>query len=358
LARIAGELLSDLDKDTVDFVPNYDESESEPSVLPAKFPHLLVNGSGGIAVGMATNIPPHNLGEIVDATIALIEDAEIEIADLMQLVPGPDFPTGGQIHGRRGIYDAYTTGRGSVIMRGKSTVEPVQGSQEREQIVITELPYQVNKARLVARIAELAKEKRVEGISEVRDESDRDGVRVVIELKKDVFHQVVLNHLYRTTPLQSTFGVINLSIVEGKPRVLDLKETLEYFVEHRRDVVRRRSRYELSKAESRRELVEGLGMAVTEVDAIVSTIRSSQNPDEARVKLMELRLGGLGEFLRRAGRSDEEATAADARGDYQLSEPQAKAILEMRLARLTGLEREKLATEYGELCEVIDRLTA
>lgn len=358
LARIAGELLGDLDKDTVDFVPNYDESENEPSVLPAKFPNLLVNGSGGIAVGMATNIPPHNLSEIIDATVALIEDPEIEIADLMQHVPGPDFPTGGQIHGRRGIYDAYTTGRGSVVMRGKSTIEAVQGSQDREQIVLTELPYQVNKARLVARIAELAKEKRIEGISEVRDESDRDGVRVVIELKKDVFHQVVLNHLYRMTPLQSTFGVINLSIVEGKPRVLDLKETLEYFVEHRRDVVRRRSRFELSKAEARREIVEGLGMAVTEVDAIVSTIRSSANPDEARVKLMELRLGGLGEFLRRAGRSEEEAAAADARGDYQLSESQAKAILEMRLARLTGLEREKLATEYGELCAVIDQLTA
>ncbi len=358
LAAVAGELLADLDKDTVDFIPNYDESESEPSVLPARFPHLLVNGSGGIAVGMATNIPPHNLGEVIDGTIALIDNPAITIAELMEHIPGPDFPTGGQIHGTLGIQQAYLSGRGSIIMRSKTHVEPVQGSSDREQIVVTELPYQCNKARLVSRIAELAKDKRLEGISEVRDESDRDGIRVVIELRKDVFPQVVLNHLWTTTQMQSSFGVINLSIVDGKPKVLDLKQTLEYFVEHRRDVVRRRSRYLLRNAEARRELVEGLGMATTQIDAIVSTIRSSQTPDEARVRLRELRLAGLGEFLRRAGRPDAEVAAADARGDYQLSETQARAILEMRLARLTGLEREKLVTEYRDLCEEIDRLTA
>jgi DNA gyrase subunit A len=358
LARIAGELLEDLDKDTVDFIPNYDESEREPSVLPAKFPHLLVNGSGGIAVGMATNIPPHNLGEVIDATVAMINDSEITIAELMTHIPGPDFPTGGQIHGRRGIHDAYNTGRGSVVMRGKSHVEEVQGSQDREQIVMTEMPYQCNKARLVARIAELNRDKRIEGISEVRDESDRDGVRVVIELKKDVFPQVVLNHLFRLTPFQNTFGVINLSIVQNRPRVLDLKETLEHFIEHRREVVRRRTRYELRRAERRKELVEGLGMATTDIDAIVSTIRSSPNPDEAKVRLMQLRLGGLGEFLERAGRPANEVEDARKRGDYQLSEAQAKAILEMRLARLTGLEREKLETEYGELAEEIIALMA
>jgi len=358
LAAPAAELLEDLDKDTVDFVPNYDESEREPSVLPAKFPNLLVNGSGGIAVGMATNIPPHNLREVIDATIALIEDPEIDIAGLMQHIPGPDFPTGAIIHGHAGILQAYTTGRGSIVMRGRADTEAIQGSNDREQIVITEVPYQCNKARLVSRIAGLAKEKRVEGISEVRDESNRDGIRVVVELKKDVYPQVVLNQLYRLTPLQTSFGVINLAIVHGRPKVLDLKETLSHFVEHRRDVVRRRSRYELKKAEARKELVEGLGMAVTDIDAVVSTIRQSRDPEEARARLMELELLGLGEFLRRAGRPEEEAKEADESGPYRLSERQAKAILEMRLARLTGLEREKLAAEYRELGETIDRLVA
>ncbi len=358
LASAAAELLQDLDKDTVDFIPNYDDSEQEPSVLPAKFPNLLVNGSGGIAVGMATNIPPHNLAEIIDATIALIDTPDIHVRELIGIVPGPDFPTGGIIHGTRGIHDAYTTGRGSIVMRGKVHTEDVQGSSEREQIVITEVPYQCNKARMVARIAELAKEKRIEGIAEVRDESDRDGVRVVVELKKDVFPQVVLNQLYRLTPLQSTFGVINLSIVNGKPEVLDLKSTLQHFVEHRREVVRRRSRFLLRQAESRRELVEGLGMATTDIDKVVSTIRASQTPDEARERLMELELLGLGEFLERAGRPPEEVQKARAAGPYRLSDRQARAILEMRLARLTGLEREKLAAEYRELCETIDRLTA
>jgi DNA gyrase subunit A len=357
LAAIAGELLDDIDKDTVDFVPNYDESEHEPSVLPAKFPQLLVNGAGGIAVGMATNIPPHNLAEVIDATIALIDDPEIHLSELIDRLPGPDFPTAGSIYGKSGIHQAYLTGRGSLVMRGKSHVEPIAGG-EREQIVITEVPYQCNKARLVARIAELAKDKRIEGVAEVRDESDRDGIRVVVELRRDVYPQVVLNQLFRLTPLQSTFGVINLAIVDGRPRVLNLKETLEAFVEHRREVVRRRSRYLLSRADDRKELVEGLGMATADVDLVVSTIRASRDADEARTALMRLELAGLGEFLRRAGRPEEECAAADARGGYRLSERQARAILDMRLARLTGLEREKLAGEYRDLCNEIERLTA
>jgi DNA gyrase subunit A len=358
LAAVTGELLADLDKATVDFVPNYDESEEEPSVLPARFPQLLVNGSGGIAVGMATNIPPHNLGEIVDATIALIEDPTLEPRRLLELVPGPDFPTGGQIYGLSGIHQAYATGRGSIVMRAKTHVEHVQGAEGREQIVIDEVPYQVNKARLCARISELVKEKKIEGISEVRDESDRDGIRVVIELKRDVFPQVVLNHLYRQTPMQQAFGVINLAICDGKPRVLDLRETLQYFIDHRREVVRRRSRFELKKAEERREIVLGLGMATTDIERVIETIRRSQDPDEARVKLMQLPLRGLADFLARAGSSEEEVNVARGGEEYFLSERQAKAILEMRLARLTGLERDKLASEFHELTAQIRELNA
>ncbi len=355
LARIANELLADLDKETVDFVPNYDDSELEPSVLPAKFPQLLVNGSGGIAVGMATNIPPHNLGEIIEATVALIKNPEITIADLIHLVPGPDFPTAGIIYGRSGIEQAYLTGRGSLVMRGRTNVEKTHKG-DREQIVITEIPYQVNKSRLVAKIAECVKEKRIEGISEVRDESDREGMRVVVELKKDIFPQVVINQLYRLTDLQATFGVINLSIANGRPAVLNLKETLEHFVEHRREVVTRRTRFELRQAEAQRELVEGLGMATSDIDRVIATIRASSDADEAKANLLKLALHGLGEFLRRAGRPEAEAVAADAKSDYFLSERQAKAILEMRLSRLTGLEREKLAKEYGELATDIERL--
>ena len=245
LARISNELLADLDKETVDFIPNYDDKELEPSVLPAKFPNLLVSGSGGIAVGMATNIPPHNLGEIVDATVAINNDPNISSADLLHLVPGPDFPTGGIIYGRSGIEQAYKTGRGSLVMRGAHRRSRQTHKGDREQILITEIPYQVNKARLVAKIAECVKDKRIEGISEVRDESDREGMRVVIELKKDIFPQVIINQLYRLTDLQATFGVINLSIAHGKPAVLSLKETIVHFIEHRREVVTRRSRFEL-----------------------------------------------------------------------------------------------------------------
>jgi DNA gyrase subunit A len=357
LSRVAVELLADLDKETVDFVPNYDDSELEPHVLPAKFPQLLVNGSGGIAVGMATNIPPHNLGEIIDATVALIRDPAVTIDELMRLVPGPDFPTGGLIYGKSGIDQAYRTGRGSIVMRGRSTVEKTHKG-DREQIVISEIPYQVNKARLVAKIAECQKDKRIEGISEVRDESDREGMRIVIELRKDTFPQVVLNQLYRLTDLQASFGVINLSIAHGRPAVLTLKETLEHFVEHRREVVTRRTRYELRQAEAQRELVEGLGMATSDIDRVIATIRASRDADEARASLLKLPLSGLGEFLRRAGRPEPECAEADKRGEYFLSERQAKAILEMRLSRLTGLEREKLAKEYGELSDEIARLRA
>lgn len=356
LARISTELLTDIEKETVDFSPNFDESTEEPDVLPARFPNLLVNGSGGIAVGMATNIPPHNLAEVIDATVHLIHNRECTVADLMKFVQGPDFPTAGMIYGRSGIAQAYLTGRGSVIMRARTEVEKVVGSADREQIVVTEIPYQVNKARLHAKIGELMRDKRIEGIREARDESDRDGMRLVLELKKDVFPTVVLNQLYRMTDLQTSFGIINLSIVDSRPAVLDLKETLRLFVEHRRDVVSRRTRFELAKAEGQRDIVEGLGMAITEVDLVIKTIRQSRDPEVALKALMTLPLRGLEEFVKRAGRPEAEIEAAKERGEYRLSERQAKAILEMRLARLTGLEQEKLAAEYGELSEEIARL--
>src|SRR5690242_12197759 len=315
LSRIAVDLLADLDKETVDFIPNYDDSELEPSVLPAKFPQLLVNGSGGIAVGMATNIPPHNLGEIIDATVALIKNPDLTLDEMIAMVPGPDFPTGGIIYGKSGIEQAYRTGRGSIVMRGRTLVEKTHKG-DREQIIVTEIPYQVNKARLCAKISECMKEKRVEGISEVRDESDREGMRIVIELKKDAFPQVVLNQLFRLTDLQASFGVINLSIAGGRPAVLNLKETLAHFVEHRREVVTRRCRYELRQAEAQRELAEGLGMATSDIDRVIATIRASRDSDEAREKLMKLALSGLGEFLRRAGRPEPECAEADQRTEY------------------------------------------
>ena len=358
LARIAMELLADIEKETVDFTPSFDESGEEPTVLPARYPNLLVNGSGGIAVGMATNIPPHNLVEVIDATIRLINEPASTVEDLMLDVKGPDFPTAGMIYGRSGIYQAYKTGRGSIMMRARIEVEKVIGSNDREQLVVTEIPYQVNKARLHAKIGELMRDKRIEGIKEARDESDRDGMRLVLELKKDVFPQVVLNQLYRLTDLQSSFGIINLSIVDSRPEVLDLKQTLERFVEHRREVISRRTRFELTKAEGQRELVEGLGMAVTEVDLVIRTIRESPDPDEAQARLMALPLKGLEAFVRRAGRPEAEIEAAAKVSDYRLSERQAKAILDMRLARLTGLEQDKLAAEYGELSDQIAGLRA
>jgi DNA gyrase subunit A len=358
LARIAMELLADIEKECVDFGPNFDDSKDEPLVLPTRVPNLLVNGSGGIAVGMATNIPPHNLGEVLDATIHLIKNPDAPIDDLMRFVPGPDFPTAGLIYGRSGIEQYQRTGRGSVIMRARILVEKSPGRGEREQLVVTEIPYQVNKARTHAKLGELMREKRIEGISEVRDESDRDGIRLVIELKKDAMPQVVINQLYRLTDLQSSFGVINLAIDRGRPAILNLKETLAAFVEHRRDVVTRRSRFELRQAEAQREIIEGLGVAVTDVDLVVRTIRAAADPDEARIALMKLPLAGLEAFVRRAGRPEGEIGEAARKTPYTLSERQAKAILEMRLSRLTGLEQEKLAKEYGELCETITRLKA
>ncbi len=358
LARIASELLADIEKESVDFAPNFDDSETEPVVLPTRVPNLLVNGTGGIAVGMATNMPPHNLGEILDATVHLIRNPEATLDDLMRIVPGPDFPTAGLIYGRSGIEQAQRTGRGTIVMRARILVEKTPGKGEREQLVVTEIPYQVNKARTHAKLGELMREKRIEGISEARDESDRDGIRLVIELKKDVLPQIVVNQLYRMTDLQTTFGVINLAIVNGRPAVLNLKELLAAFVEHRREVVTRRSRFELRQAEAQREIIEGLGMAVTEVDLVVKTIRAAKDPEVAKAELMKLELRGLEAFVRRAGRPEEEIAAAKGRTPYFLSERQAKAILEMRLSRLTGLEEEKLATEYGTLTDTISRLRA
>ncbi|HEY6459994.1 MAG TPA: DNA gyrase subunit A, partial [Polyangiaceae bacterium] len=358
LSKVAVELLTDIDKECVDFGPNFDDSRTEPLVLPARVPNLLVNGTGGIAVGMATNIPPHNLGEILDATVHLVRNTGATIEDVMRFVPGPDFPTAGLIFGRAGIEAAYRTGRGTIIMRARLGVEKSPGRGEKEQIVVTEIPYQVNKARVAAHIAELVREKKLEGIGEVRDESDRDGIRLVIELKKDVIPQVVINHLYRQTDLQTSFGVINLAILQGRPAILNIKEMLDAFIAHRRDVVTRRTRHELRKAEEQREIVEGLGVAVTDVDLVVKTIRESSDPDVARRALMALKLQGLEAFVRRAGRPEGEIEAAKKRSPYTLTERQAKAILEMRLSRLTGLEQEKLAKEYGELSDAIARYRA
>jgi DNA gyrase subunit A len=366
MSRFATELLADIDKETVDFGPNFDESEREPLVLPSRVPNLLVNGSAGIAVGMATNVAPHNLREVIDATIRLIENPSLSIDELMLDEPeknrlglkGPDFPTAGFVHGIAGIRQAFHTGRGRIVMRARTMFEAIPGKNDRQQIVITELPYQVNKAELVKKIAQLVREKRIEGIGDLRDESDRDGMRVVIEIKRDAEPQIVLNQLYQMTPIQSSFGVNNLAIVGNRPKLLNVKDTLGYFIEHRREVVTRRTRYELRAAEAQREIVEGLGMAITETDLVIKTIRAARDPEAARTDLMALRLTGLEAFVRRAGRPQDEIDEAKARGDYFLSERQAKAILEMRLSRLTGLEQDKLAAEYGELCDTIARLKA
>jgi DNA gyrase subunit A len=364
MSRFASELLADIDRETVDFGPNFDDSEVEPLPLPSRVPNLLLNGSAGIAVGMATNIPPHNINEVIDATVRLVQNAELTIDEIMVPdeesgrvgITGPDFPTAGFIYGVAGIRSAYHTGRGRVVMRARTSIETIPGKGERERVIVNELPYMVNKAELIKKIAELVRAKRVEGISEIRDESDRDGMRIVIEIKRDAMAQIVVNQLFQQTALQSTFGVNCLAIVEGQPKLLDLRSMLLHFITHRREVVTRRTRYDLRQAEAQRELVEGLGMAVTEVDLVVKTIRESQDPSIARERLMALPLRGLEEFVRRAGRPEAEIAAARERADYRLSERQAKAILDMRLARLTGLEREKLAEEYGTLCDAIARL--
>jgi len=331
LTKLAEEMLAgDIDKETVEWVPNYDGQELEPAVLPAKVPNLLINGGGGIAVGMATNIPPHNLGEVVDALSMLIDDREIPVAKLMQAIPGPDFPTAGFIHGLEGIRQAYTTGRGIIQMRARAAIE-TQRRGEKQSIVVTELPFQVNKARLIEKIADLVRDKKIEGITDLRDESDREGIRIVLEVKRGEVPEVLLNQLYKLTPMQSTFGIIFLAIVDNQPKVLTLRELLLHFLDHRKAVVIRRTRYDLRKAEERAHILEGLLKALDILDEVITTIRASQTPAEARERLV---------------------------AEYGFTEPQADAILDMRLQRLTGLERQKIVDEYEELLKLIDRLRA
>jgi DNA gyrase subunit A len=356
MTRLASEMLADIDKETVDWSPNFDDKELEPRVLPAKVPNLLINGTTGIAVGMATNIPPHNLTEVIDGAMALMADPAISADGLMKHITGPDFPTAGFIYGRQGIRQAYHTGRGSIVMRGKAEVE--EDKRGRSSIVVTEIPYMVIKARLVEKVAELVKEKRLEGISDIRDESNRNGMRIVFELRKDAVPAVVLNNLYKMTALQSSFGVTMLAIVDGQPKILSLKEMLHCFIEHRRDVVTRRSLFELKEAKARQEIVEGLVIAVDNIDRVIQIIRAAATPEEAKTNLMAEPLAGLAEFLRRAGRPEAEIEKRTESGDYQLTERQAQAILDMRLQRLTGLEREKLDAEYKELAATIERLEA
>lgn len=327
MTKIAETMLEDIEKETVDFVPNYDESLKEPSVLPAKVPALLINGSAGIAVGMATNIPPHNLGEVVDGLVMLIDNPDVEVPQLMTAIKGPDFPTGAIILGTEGIKNAYNTGRGIVKIRARAEIEPMQKGKHR--IVVTEIPYQVNKARLIEEIAQLVKDGVIEGITDLRDESDRRGMRVVIELKSDAVPDVVLNQLYKHTQLQTSFGIIMLALVNGHPRILNLKQILNYYLEHQKDVITRRTRYELGKAKERAHILEGLKIALDHLDEVISTIRSSANADTAKAALME---------------------------KFSLSQRQAQAILDMRLQRLTGLERKKIDDEYIDVLETIDWL--
>src|SRR5499427_2813533 len=328
MERIGGELLADIDKETVDFQPNYADKEVEPTVLPARFPNLLVNGAAGIAVGMATNIPPHNLGEIVDAAIAVAKNPEITTDELCEIVPGPDFPTGGFICGSGGIRAAYDTGRGALLMRARTNIEE-HVKTGRKSIVTTEIPYQVNKAKLIEKIAELVRDKRIDGIADIRDESDRDGMRMVIDLKKDAVPEVVLNNLWKMTPMQDSFGINMLAIVDGRPQVLSLKKLLQHFIAHRRDVVGRRTMFELRQARDRMHILEGLKIAVDNIDAVIDLIRSSKDTETAKTGLMET---------------------------FDLSPRQAQAILDMRLAKLTGLEREALVEEIKQVALLIARL--
>ncbi|HHY37614.1 MAG TPA: DNA gyrase subunit A [Clostridia bacterium] len=329
LSRAALQMLRDIDKETVDFGPNFDESLKEPLVLPSRFPNLLANGSSGIAVGMATNIPPHNLGELIDAAAYLIDNPDAALEDLLAIVPGPDFPTGGLIMGRDGIRSAYATGRGTVVMRARASIEPDKGGKNR--IVITELPYQVNKAKLIEHIAELIRDKRIDGVADLRDETDRSGLRIVIELRRDANPRVVLNRLYTFTEMQQTFGIIMLALVNGRPEVLSLKRALTLYVEHQKDVIVRRTRFDLKKAEERAHILEGLRIALSNLDAVIKLIRSSKDVQTAREGLM---------------------------GQFGLSEKQAQAILDMRLQRLTQLERAKIEEEYEELRKTIEYLRA
>jgi DNA gyrase subunit A len=360
MSRIAHELLADIDKETVDFVPNYDESEHEPSVLPTRVPNLLVNGSSGIAVGMATNIPPHNLTEITTACLAVLDDPAISLAGLMQLVPGPDFPTAGIINGADEIATAYKTGRGRLSIRARAAIEDIDGRSGRQAIIVTELPYQVNKARLLERIADLVRNKEIEGISELRDESDKDGMRVVVELKRGEVAEVILNNLYAQTPMETVFGINMVALSDGQPRLMGLRELLDIFLNHRREVVTRRSIFELRKARERAHILEGLAVALANIDEIIALIKASPTPPEARTALCSRRWhsGAVPEMLVRAGSVDTRPAGLAAElglndGGYQLSETQAQAILDMRLHRLTGLEQDKIINEYGELLGVI-----
>jgi DNA gyrase subunit A len=347
LTRVASDaLLEDIDRDTVEFQPNYDETKEEPTVLPARYPNLLVNGAGGIAVGMATNIPPHNLGEVIDACCAYIDNPELTVDELMEIIPGPDFPTGGVILGRGGIRDGYHTGRGALRLRGKTHIEDIR--KDRRAIIVTEVPYQVNKARMVERIAEVVRHKTVEGISDLRDESDRQGVRVVIELRREAEPEVVLNQLYRHTPLQSTFGINMVAINGGRPETLDLKQIVSAFIAFREEVITRRTIFELSKARDRAHVLVGLAIAVANIDTVIALIRKAKDPVVAREALMARdwpadEVAPLIELIDEPGR----AVAED--GTYRLSEVQTKAILELRLQRLTGLERGKIAEDLKEL---------
>ena len=365
MSKLAHEILADIDKETVDFVENYDGSESEPSVMPTRVPNLLVNGSAGIAVGMATNVAPHNLTEIVNATLALIDDPMIDTKGLMEHVPGPDFPTGGIINGSQGIYAAYRTGRGRVYIRAKVAIEDM-GKSGRERIVITELPYQVNKARLIEKIADLVNEKRIEGIARdgLRDESDKDGLRVVIELRRGENAEVILNNLYKQTPLQTVFGINMVALHDGQPKLLNLKQVLEAFLSHRREVVTRRTIYELRKARDRAHVLEGQAVALANIDEVIELIKASASPAEAREGLMG-RLwqpGSVTAMLERAGATDTrpdglEGDYGNVDGGYRLSQVQAQAILDLRLHRLTGLEQEKILNEYKEILDKINSLS-
>ncbi|WP_313225355.1 DNA gyrase subunit A [Stutzerimonas nitrititolerans] len=363
MARLAHELLADLHKETVDWVPNYDGTEQIPAVMPTKIPNLLVNGSSGIAVGMATNIPPHNLGEVIDGCLALIANPDISIDELMTHIPGPDFPTAGIINGRAGIIEAYRTGRGRIYMRARSTIEDIDKVGGRQQIVITELPYQLNKARLIEKIAELVKEKKIEGITELRDESDKDGMRVVIELRRGEVPEVILNNLYAQTQLQSVFGINVVALVDGQPRTLNLKELLEAFVRHRREVVTRRTVFELRKARERGHILEGQAVALSNIDPVIALIKASPTPAEAKDALIATawESSAVEAMVERAGADACRPEDLDPQyglrdGRYYLSPEQAQAILDLRLHRLTGLEHEKLLGEYQEILTQIGEL--
>ncbi|MCU7947120.1 MAG: DNA gyrase subunit A, partial [Candidatus Thiodiazotropha sp. (ex Cardiolucina cf. quadrata)] len=359
MARIAHTMLDDLDKETVDFVTNYDETEREPAVLPARAPNLLINGSAGIAVGMATNVPPHNLTEVINACIAVIDDPSISIDQLLPYVPGPDFPTAGLINGASGIKEAYHTGRGRIYMRARTEVE-TNDSNGKQTIIVHELPYQVNKARLIEKIAELVKDKRIEGITELRDESDKDGMRIVIELRRGEVAEVVLNNLFQQTAMQSVFGINMVALVDGRPRLLNLKQLLEFFIRHRREVVTRRTLFELRKARDRAHVLEGLAVALANIDEVIQLIKQAASPAEAKKGLLARywHSGTVESMLERTGASstrpedlsDEYGLTAQG---YRLTEVQAQAILDLRLHRLTGLEQDKIIKEFEELLDKI-----